>query len=186
MLHNRFRLWPISLFALILAILACSIQGTKVAPILTPTIMSTSMPTATPEVRRYPLPYSFEENGLKITILEVVPATKEHGILVPEGYRQWTINFQYENLLNIDWEHPQGDCAGLDSFRLETDQGNIYKPRFVGGSPFCFDLKPKAVSIQKELYIFEIREDETPIALWGYDKIGWSEEQLLYIFTLGR
>lgn len=182
MLYNRFWLWLTSLFLLVLSVLACSIQGTKITSMPTLTITRTSTPTPAPEVKRYPLPYSFEENGLKITILEVVPATEEHGILVSDGYRQWAVNFQYENLLNIDWEHPQGDCAGLDSFKLETDQGNIYKPRFVGGSPFCWSLKPKAVSIQKELYIFEIREDEAPIALWGYDKIGWSEEQLLYIF----
>ncbi len=181
MRRNRFWFWLISLF---IAILTCNIWEAKAASIPTPTIISTSTPTVTPEIKRYSLPYSFEENGLKITIFEVVPATRVHSIGL-EGYRQWTVNFQYENLLNTDWEHLQ-DCAGLDSFKLETDQGNIYKPRFVGGNTCCFDLKPKAVFVQNELYIFEIREYEIPIALWGYDKVGWSEEQLLYIFTLGQ
>jgi hypothetical protein len=74
----------------------------------------------------------------------------------------------------------------LVSFKLKTDQGNIYKPRFVGGSPFCDNLKPKAVSIQTELYIFEIKVDEAPTELWGYDVTPQSGEQPRYIFLLGE
>jgi hypothetical protein len=169
-------------------LLACSIPNVSLLPTATP--VSTPTPIPTPELRRFNLPYSYEESSLRITIIEVVPATQEHGILVPRGYRQWTVNFQYENLLNTDWEPPNkdriGHCAGLASFKLKTNQGNIYKPRFVGGSPFCDSLKPKAVSTQKELYIFEIKEDEKPTELWGYDVTTQLGEQLLYVFLPGQ
>jgi hypothetical protein len=169
-------------------LLACSISNMSVVP--TATSVSTPISVPIPEPQQFNLPYSYEESGLRITILEVVPATQEHGGFVPEGYRQWTVNFQYENLLNIDWEPPYkenvGHCAGLVSFKLKTDQGNIYKPRFVGGSPFCFSLRPRAASTQTELHIFEIREDETPTELWGYDELPQLGEQLVYVFLLGR
>lgn len=140
--------------------------------------------------KRVSLPYSYDEAGLRITVQEVTPATRTHGLMVPTGYVQWTVNFRYENLLNTDWEPPLkgygiGHCAGLVSFKLKTDTGNIYKPRFVGGSPFCLQLKPKAVFTGQELYIFEIQRDEKLSELWGYDLVrGSSKKHLKYIFEL--
>ena len=54
---------------------------------------------------------------------------------------------------------------GLDRFRLKTAAGNVYDPRFVGGSPRGpFD--PKG-SVTKDSYVFDIRGDERPAELWG-------------------
>ena len=146
--------------------------------------------------KRVSLPYSEEKDGLKIIILEVVPAKEKHGTLISKGYRQWTVNFRYENLLNIDFELPvtvqrSGHCVGLvSSLKLKTDKGNLYKPRFVGGESECLSLKPKSSFEKKELYVFEILEDEIPIELWGYlwkyEEFPSREERLAYIFTLTK
>jgi hypothetical protein len=150
-------------------------------------IKSPTLPlaTSTPAPKQFSLPYSTEENGLRLTVLEVIPATEKHGILVSEDYRQWTVNFKYENLLNTDWESgeklPYGHCAEIaHEYRLETNQGNIYKPRYVGGASFCGRLEPKATLLQKELYILEIRKEENPVRLLGYNE----QSQLIYIFPL--
>lgn len=140
-------------------------------------------PTATPVSA--PLPYSWEESSLRITVVEVVPATSDHGISILDGYRQYTVNFRYENLLHEDWEPPR-ECpgcstegAGIDSLKLLTDQSNAYEPRFVGGTPLYHTLKPQQVLDQTELYIFEIKAEEVPVELEGFEK-----GRLAYVFAL--
>jgi hypothetical protein len=146
-------------------------------------MLAANTPVDTPTPKQVSLPYSVDEDGLRITVLEVVPSTQVH-VIVPEGYRQWTLNFKYQNLLNTDWEAPDkpglGQCAELvREFRLETNQGNIYKPTYSGGELLCDSLKPKETLVKKELYIFEIRNEEKPARLLGYDE----QQQLLYIFV---
>jgi hypothetical protein len=143
-------------------------------------VAATPAGTAAPAV--VALPYSWEEAGLKITVLQVVPAKTGLGVIVPEGYRQYTVNLRYENLLQEDWGSPSGG-AGLDEFKLKTDQDNLYKPRFSGGTPFFGTLKPRQEIMSTDLYIFEIRTDETPVELWGFDDVN-GESRLVYIFAL--
>lgn len=162
-----------------ITLLACS-QGPR---------GTTAPPTPTSTTTVVTVPHSWEEGGLRITVLEVVPATREHGIAIPEGYRQYTVNFRYQNLLHEDWEPPRpcpgcsSEGAGLDRLELKTDGGNVYEPRFVGGTPFFGPLKPQQEITAGELYIFEIRTDETPVELLGFDNVN-SEERLVYVFTL--
>jgi hypothetical protein len=142
-------------------------------------------PTSTPE--RLSLPFSWEEYDLRFTIFDVAPATseEEQGVGPLEGYRQYVIHFQFENLLSQDLEIPEGG-AGFDSFKLKTVQGNVYEPRFVGGFPVFGSLRPRSI-IASANYVFEIRTDETPAELWAYDDFtpGLTEElQLVYIFVL--
>jgi len=113
------------------------------------------------------LPYSYEVDGMRITILEVVPATRRHGF-ASEDIREWTANFQFENTLNVDWDVI--GCAGMEHFRLKTDAGNIYSAKYVGGSNVCVKYRPRQTIVQDELYIFQIPEDETPIELWGFNE----------------
>jgi len=144
-------------------------------------------PTATSTPERLALPFSWEEHNIRFTIFDVAPASKEEeqGAGPLEGYKQYVLHFQFENLLPEDLDIPEGGC-GFDYFKLKTDQGNIYKPRFVGGFPVFGSLRPGSV-ITSANYVFEVRTDETPVELWAYDDLdpGLPEElQLVYIFLV--
>ncbi|MBL8021652.1 MAG: hypothetical protein JNM27_18415 [Leptospirales bacterium] len=121
------------------------------------------------------LPYTFSEGALRITIAGIVPMKKGHGIIYDKAYSQWSISFQYENTLPQDWEAPDkgwpmGRCAGISSFKVVTDAGNTYKPRFVGGSPLCGSLKPQQKLNLEERYIFEIKKTEKPVEILAFDQ----------------
>jgi len=75
--------------------------------------------------------------------------------------------------MNIDW--PERGCVGeIRNFKLKTNTGNIYNTgHFVNFSiQVCYSLKPRETTISEWQYYFEIREDEVPTELWGYNTIG--------------
>lgn len=150
-----------------------------------PTPIQTLTPTATPQVPlRAALPFSFERDSLKITVLGMIPVENEHGYVL-EGYQQWMVNVKFQNLLKEDWP-PEGmhvTCTGFSGLKLKTDRGNLYNPRFIGGLSICGTLRPEAAVTFGEENIFEIRKDETPIELWAYLEVQ-GESQLTYIFAL--
>lgn len=175
------------LFLLSAVLFATSSVGVTLIACAQPGASPESAPS-TPVPKQASLPFSWEEHDLRFTIFDVAAPTKqeEQGGGPLEGYRQYVIHFQFENLLHEDLEIPEGG-AGLDHFKLKTDKGNTYEPRFVGGFPVFGRLRPRSV-ITSANYVFEIRTDETPVELWGYDDLApgpVSEElQLVYIFAL--
>jgi hypothetical protein len=136
----------------------------------------------TAEAQRVRLPYTFDDQGLRITVLEVVPTEGTPGTLVKDGYSLWTVRFRYENPSNEDWDTGFG-CAGLTTFKLKTSQGNLYQPRYLGGT-VCGRMPPQYTLDEADHLIFEIRQDEVPIELWGYAGESLSDAQLVYIFDM--
>jgi len=143
----------------------------------TPTPVPTSSPTSEPE--RFSLPYSYEGTGLKITVLEVIPVPKEEAYRSP-GYREWEVKLRLENLLKEDWRR---GCAGFESFKLKTDRENVYTLTYSGAAPYCGGFLPEQVYTTRwHLVTFRIREDETPLELWGnFDR---DKREPDYIFEL--
>jgi hypothetical protein len=175
----------IILLCLVSLILLAVLSGCA-TPVSAPTPTPTSAAPATPQVPlRATLPFSFEKDSLRITVLRVVPAEEEHGLYVPQGYRQWRVEIRFENLLKEDWPPERlGDrCTGFSSLKLKTDSGNVYKPRFSGGLSICGTLRPESAVTFDEENIFEIRQDEVPDELWAYFEVQ-HESQLTYIFAL--
>ena len=180
----------------ILAVAACTSSSTippnVQSPTMSPTPIPTSMPSP-PEPSRVALPFPWTEHGFKVTVLELVlvPRGEHQGIILPENKTQYAIRIQYENLEKETNRTPQGGI-GLDTFRLKTDFGNLYDPKYVGGSPmYGFALDPRDV-YSTDTYAFNIHADENPTELWGYDyparepagSCMTEEEELLYIFEL--
>jgi hypothetical protein len=121
---------------------------------------------------RIRLPYSYEESSLRITVLKVVPATRQHGSSLPDS-QQWTVRIRYENLTNRDWKAPDlgsgiGHLVGFRSLKLVTDQGNIYNLRYSGGISISGSLRPRGSVTSGEAPIFDIRQNERPFELWAY------------------
>jgi len=160
-------------------LMACAISSPTPTPTLTP------KPTPTPQMAlRATLPFSFEKDSLRITVLGMSPAEEEHGYVI-EGYKQWMVGIRFENLLNEDWP-PEGTsvtCTGFSSLKVKTDKENIYKPRYIGGISICGTLRPKSSVAFDDENIFELRQEEAPVELWAYLEVQ-GESQLTYIFAL--
>lgn len=110
------------------------------------------------------LPYSWTEGDIMITIHEVFSAdSKTEEGWVAEEHQQYKVLISYENLAHRTSE----SRVSVGDLRLMTDRGNLYDPRYAGGSS-CGRLDPE-YRYETHNYAFNIRKDEKPTELWKYE-----------------
>ncbi len=124
------------------------------------------------------LPYSWTEGDIMITIHEVFLAnsnTREGWIA--EGYKQYKVRISYRNLAHRTLDAK----ASVGDLRLMTNRGNLYDPRYVGGSS-CYGRLDPEYSYNTHNYAFNIRREEEPTELWKY-KDKRKDKQPIMIFS---
>lgn len=131
------------------------------------------------------LPYSWIEDSIKITIHGVFfsdKQTKEGW--VGEKEEQYKILIGYENTMTKRYQVETSlsrPIPGVGYLRLETDKGNIYDPKYAGGSTVHTPLQPK-YQYTTHNYAFNIHKGEKPIKLYKYKSR--NAEQPIMIFNL--
>lgn len=119
------------------------------------------------------LPYSWIEDTIKITIYGIFHSddkTKEGSIGKQE--EQYKVLIGYENTLSKTYNYQSSfskSIPGVGFLRIETLSGNIYDPKYVGGSIVFSSLKPNYKYITHN-YAFNVHKGELPIKLHKYDK----------------
>lgn len=137
------------------------------SPTLTPSPSVTPIPSPTLTLTPVLLPYTYSDGEIQTWILGVVAV--DHPFREERGIKPWNIVQQFKNLRNYDWDWLGGDsCIGYSHFKLETNRGNVYSldPPV---AEVCVDLRPE--EIWEDNVQFELRLDETPIAVWAYDYV---------------
>lgn len=105
------------------------------------------------------LPYTFQQENFRITLLDVGPYPEPR--YPPPGYRFVAARIWFENL--SDRDHSPRRCVGFADLRLRTDQDNTYGPSG-GGYELFSRLRPGA-ELRSQV-AFRILEDEQPVELW--------------------
>lgn len=133
----------------------------------------TSMQVITPSDTT--LPYSWTEGDIGITIYEVFLAglgTK--GGWVSDEHNQYKVRISYKNLTHRTTK----SGASVGYLRLMTDRGNLYDPKYVGGSS-CSILDPED-TYDTEDYTFNMRKEERPTELWRYKNSRAEEPDMIF------
>jgi len=111
------------------------------------------------------LPYSWTDNGIRITINGIFKADRntEEGF-IGDNEEQYKVLISYENtsqqMHRVD--------ATVGHLKLMTSDGNLYDPEYIGGESCYFLLSPQG-SYQTHNYAFNIQETEEPLELWKYE-----------------